>query len=1205
MNVRHKLLLPLTSLIFVLFVVLFFSTAKLLNSDAVKERIHVYISEKTGVGITYRNSEYHLFPFPEIIFNQVNVSIPNKAEGSVASLSVHPDILALIRGKVGIAKVRLETPHFTLKISEDTEKPSLQQIEEKIHSVIDYIVSTTPELSVDIHNGKLDFKSEDKIAFSFDLIQSRISASRRAVGIELKSRSNMWDDFSISSSIKADDLKSEGTIRLTHLHPDILMAGLLKVTAGALSVANADMLVKFETLGLRMVKASMESSLSGLKAVRRGKSLKIGDAVIKGNLEIEPDAVSIVIKQAKLSQPALNLSGQYIFNRRSETITVTLDGESIFVASVRQPALTLLGDIPLVRTIFTIVQGGEVPIIRLHTTGKSLNELGRTENIQIAGRMRAGTIYIEAKDLWLQNVAGEVLISHGVLDGNNVEASLGGTRCSEGEIIIGLEGENAPLHIDTRVKIDAGQLPSLLKDKNLLKNEAVLHEMDRIHDLQGGAKGRLILGDRLDSIHVKIAIEDVNIMARYDPLPFTLALEGGQFYFDEKTVGLINLRGSIGGSSFSGLSARLVLSEPYDLEITGGQLSIIADEIYPWITSFPGILPALKDVRSVKGVLFVSSMDLLGPLYQSKEWKFHVTGETKKLGIDAVFIQGKLEEMSGMFALTNEELSLKDMHMKIIDSLITVTGSVREFPSDIKSVGLSLKGMIGPEVTQWVGSLLKLPPEIKIRAPFSVKDAVIFIEKDRKTAFTGSLLFGQGTLLSLNVTKTPDETTIRDLTVTDQGNEFHANILLTEKILDVSFRGRLFSQTLKSIFADSIYSNASLQGDFKTHIVIEHPRQSNAEGRLEGEYIPVPWNSDMPLVVGHVALEAKEQGVFIDASEFTVGGMTFTAKGTLSSLPDWFAVDLDITSNGIDSEMLGKILRNRGRESKVQKARLLKDIPIRGTLKLQSDFFRYGHFIWEPFYANGSFDGKTLLITVNKASLCGVSTVGTIGIKDQGLKIDVALSAKELAFQPTVLCFTETSDNLTGTFQMEARLKSEGNISEIVDKLEGTFTILAKDGKILKSKALDKTFDLLNKSKNFKEQFPHLDREIISYNKLKISGFIKKHKIQLDEGMLDSSVIGIVVSGYLDINSDYLDLNAFVSPLKTVSWVVRRIPILGYVLGDHLISIPVKISGNVKDPQITFLSPSAIGSEAAGIIERFFKLPIMLVTPIFPAENEK
>lgn len=1198
------LLAGLVGLIVVLSVVLYFSAAKLINSESVKEKIQVYILEKTNASIRYGNAEFHLFPFPEFMLHQVKLSIPGKAEGSVSSLIVYPDFLSLMRGKTGIAKVGVEAPHFTVRISEDTKKPSLEEIEKKVRTVVHYLVSKTPGLQIVIRDGKLDLTKEDRIAFTFDRIQSQLNTSQKTVDVELTGRSNLWDAISVSSSIEENGLKSKGTIRLTHLHPDILIARLSKERAGQIGVSDLDLTVKFDTSGLRVVHASMESSASGLAVSRGKKQVTMGDTIIRGDVEIEPEIVSVRIKEAKVSRPDLNVSGEYTLNRKSGSITVDLESESIAVQPVRNTALAVGDDIPLIKTIFTYIQGGQIPALHLHSSGKSLTELGRTKNIRIDGKMRAGIIHIVAKNLTFQDVTGSVVISEGILEADQVGGSLGNHRCSGGNLRIGLKGKDAPFHLDTRVKADLEQLPPLLKDKHLLKSEAVLNEMDRLHDLRGSAEGRLILGDRLDSIHVKVAVDDMNIMTRYEPLPFPLAVTGGNFFFDEKTLKLADSEGSIGESSFTGLTARLSLTDPSDLEITSGQLSISADEIYPWITSFEKIQPVLRDVRSVNGTLSVSSINLRGPLHQPKEWKFQVSGEAKKLVLDAAFLPAKAEDMNGTFAVTQNELSLKNLRSKISDSLITVSGSVREFPSDIRSIDLSLQGKIGAELAAWISALIKLPPEMKVRTPFSIADGLLALEKEKKTAFSGRLLFGQGTEVSLNVTKTPDSTMIRDLTVKDRGNDLNADIAFTRETIDASFKGTLASQTLHSIFAENIFSAPSLEGDFRTHIVVVQPRQSTADGRLKGENIPVPWDHDMPLVVRHIALEAKEQGVEIDRAELTVGDMTLTARGRVSSLPKWFAVDMDISSNGIEWNTFEKMLRDREHKSHGEEPGVLNDFPVRGTLKLRSDFFQYRQFRWEPFHADVSFDGKTALIETKKAALCEVSTTGSVAITDEVIKLDIALSAKNLAFRPTILCLTDKNADFTGTFEMDARLKGEGKMSEIADRLDGAFTLSAKDGKILRSKQLDKTLDRLNESENFKGQFPDIDREIISYTALKIRGGIREQRIQIEEGTLDSSAVGIIARGYLDLGNETVNINAFVSPLKAVHKVVRNVPILGHVMGNNLVSIPVKISGNIKDPQMTFLSPSAIASETLGIVERIFKLPVTLVAPIFPEQQK-
>ena len=1204
-NKTFLLIAGLPALILIFAVALYFSASMLLDSSFVKGKLQTYILEKTGDSVAYRDSELHLFPLPEITFHQVKISIPGKAQGSVESLRIYPGLGSLLKGRVTISQLSLEAPNFTVTITEDREKTSLEQIEEKIRSTVHYVVSKTPGLLIVIQDGKLDLTEEDRTAFSFDLVQSRLSASENTVDIELTGRSDLWDNLSISSSIKADDLKSKGTIRFTHLRPDILITRLFKETGGQQGVTDADLSVDFEALGLREVKTSIESSVPELAISRGKRRVSLGETKIKGDIDIGPGAMSVLIKEAKISSPDLNLSGQYTLDRNSGIMTFALESKEIAVQPVRESALALGGDIPLIETIFDILQGGEIPALHVHTSGKSLTDLGRMENIRISGNMRGGTIHVADPDLTFQDVTGDVLISQGVLEGSNVTGSLDNHRSSGGALRIGLTGKKGPFHIDMRVKADVGQLPSLLKDKHLVKNEAVLREIDRLRDLRGSAEGRLILGERLDAVHVKIDVDDMDIETLYEPLPFPLVITGGKFFFDEKMVEIAGMAGSLGSSSFSRLKARLNLTDPYDLEMTDGQLSISADEIYPWIASFEEIRPVLEDVRSVTGAVSVSSLNLRGPLYQPKEWDFNVTGGLKDFAVDTTLLPGKAEGMNGTFGMTHNELDLKNIRFNILDSLVTLSGVIGEYPSDTRSMDISLKGEIGQKIASWIAELVHLPSVLQMRTPFSVTDAAISLDKDGNKTFTGRLVFGQGTQLSLSMTKTPDTLSVREVTMKDGTSDLAASIVLNKETVDAAFKGKVTSQTLSAIFTDKRLSDASLEGDFRTHIVIKQPRQSHAEGRLKGENIPIPGDRDIPLIVRHIELEAREQGVVIERSELSAGEMTFRAKGKVTNSPAWFAVDIDLSSNGIVWETFENMLRSRGSEDHKGDAGSFKDFPVRGDIRLRSDFFQYEQFRLEPFDADISFDGETVVITAKKAALCNVSTTGSVSIKEEGLKIDIALSAKDLAFEPTLLCLTDKQTVYTGIFQMEAHLKGEGKIGEIADRLDGTFTLSSKDGKILKSKSLDTTLDLLNESDNFRGQFPDLEREMISYTALKVSGSIREHRIQIEQGALDTSIMGIIARGHIDLYNKTFDINALLAPMKMVSRIIKKTPVVGYILGGNLTAIPVRISGDIKNPQVTFLSPSAVGSEFLGIVERTIKLPVHLVTPIFPARKKE
>lgn len=919
METRNKILFLLTGFlgtVVLFFILLYFSVPKLINSEVVKKKVNAYFLQKTGGSIAFKKSEIHLFPLPHIDFQQVSISVPNKANGLIQSLGVYPEVWSLIRGNVQFSKLSIESPYFIVALSEDKGKTSLEVIEEKIRSFVHDLTSLAPDLIMTAQKGKLDLTKADRVAFSFDTIQSRITASGKSLNLSLTCASNLWDNLSFNTSLHAEDLKSSGTVQISNLQSHNLFTQLVPKMAGHIGDSDADLSVKFQALGLRQIRAEVQSSVPALVLARGNHRVMIKDMNLKGAIEIEPKSVSVRLSEFSSAHPDFKLSGKYTLDRTSGIMELDLEGKSIDVQSTRSSAFSLGGDIPVIRNIFNIVQGGRIPVLHFHAGRKSPDDLRRLESMRISGKMQKGDIYIQAKDLRFKNVTGDVVISKGILEGKNIKASLENHQGSEGKITIGLKGKDAPFHLDMWVKADVAELPSLLRQKNLIKNTAVLREMDRLSDTRGSAQGRLILGDRLDSLHVVTDISQMNIVTRYEPLPFPLMITGGKVFFDEKSIKIARVEGNLGNSSFTNLTANLDLNDKADFEITDGQMSVNTDEIYPWITSFEKIKPVLKDVPSMSGIIAVSSLNMKGPLKQPKDLLFTVHGETNKFTIAAALLPGKAEETSGKFRITRDELSLENIRTRISDSVLNVSGTFSQFPADINTIGLSVRGEIGPKVTAWISGLIKFPPDFAVRSPFSISSSSLLWEKYARTTFDAKLILGREAEVSLKLTKTPNELSVREMSIRDRDADIAANIMLTKKTIDIAFKGMLTSDTFNTIFAQNMFSGSSLQGDFRTHILLNDPRQSAFEGIIAGKNIPIPWKYDIPVVVQNIALEARGKNVSVDSAQILIGGEQFIGKGTIETSPASFSVDMDISSDGFDWETVEKKL---SRELKMQK----------------------------------------------------------------------------------------------------------------------------------------------------------------------------------------------------------------------------------------------------------------------------------------------
>ena len=78
----------------------------------------------------------------------------------------------------------------------------------------------------------------------------------------------------------------------------------------------------------------------------------------------------------------------------------------------------------------------------------------------------------------------------------------------------------------------------------------------------------------------------------------------------------------------------------------------------------------------------------------------------------------------------------------------------------------------------------------------------------------------------------------------------------------------------------------------------------------------------------------------------------------------------------------------------------------------------------------------------------------------------------------------------------------------------------------------------------------------------------------------------LVGQGEIDIPNNKVNLTVLVAPFKTVDYLVSKIPLVGYVLKGTLISIPLRITGKLDDPNIITLSPTAVGKGVLGIMTR-------------------
>jgi hypothetical protein len=237
-------------------------------------------------------------------------------------------------------------------------------------------------------------------------------------------------------------------------------------------------------------------------------------------------------------------------------------------------------------------------------------------------------------------------------------------------------------------------------------------------------------------------------------------------------------------------------------------------------------------------------------------------------------------------------------------------------------------------------------------------------------------------------------------------------------------------------------------------------------------------------------------------------------------------------------------------------------------------------------------------IQVTEANLCAIPTPATIIPSSKGQLLFTKLDARNLDLDPTLACLWDRKGAITGVFDLKGEIMAMLTRQNLTDSLEGRLDFVAHSGRVYHSIVLAKIFDLLNVTEIYRGQLPDLAHDGCAYDSIKAGTTLKNGKLLLEDAVFDGLCAKMVASGEIDLKTRKLDITLLVSPLKTVDSLVRNIPLVGTILGGSLVSIPVRVSGDLSSPTVIPLSPSAVGEGLASYMKRAFQLPFKLMQPL-------
>ena len=1141
----------------------------LIGSESVKAEILDAASRGAGGPVTFERLEFVLFPRPGVVARRPAVTIPGKVAGSMESLTVYPELLPLLAGTIRVARIEAQSPSFNVplppRIREAGEsRMSLAEIETTIASFLGDAASRLPGLVIAIRGGRLELSEGGRTAFSFRDADGRVAFRREDVTVRVACRSDFFDRLSASGRLDPQRFSGGGRIDVAHFRPRTLAGYLFPKRALPDADPAADLAIVFRTGGIGVLEANVAGSTTS----------------------------------------KLGLTGRVLLDRVAPRVALEAAVRDADIASLRETVLALAGDAPAAREICDIARSGRIQSASFRSRGNVPEDLGHVENIVASARLADGNVVVPGVALNIESVRGDISLDKGILEGRGLSGRVGKSQLRDGRLTLDLSRSRPPFRLETWARADLAELPPLLA--RLIGTDAARDAISRIEESRGTAEGRLVLSRTAVSITTRVDVSEMRLFARHRGIPFPVAIFRGRFWYDPTAVAVAELAGTAGKSTVTGLTARLALGGNPEIDITSGNFALSLGEVFPWLATLGEARGRLAHLTSLDGILDLSVARLSGPLSDPGSWRFQVSGEAKDVAVATSRVPGLVRVARGRFGADAESISFTGLETRLLDASFRISGALRGYRGGIREAGLSVEGTVGPDANGWLSDIFRLPRSLRVRSPVAISGGALSLRNGAVASASGRFAFGQGATVSLDLRKTPDGLAIDNLAVRDADSNARIALRLGPKAVSVAFSGTLTHNTVNAVMLNGPVRRGVLRGDIRADVPLDRPLGATARGTLAGHDLVVPLRRGGPLAIDSIVLEAQGDVLTVKPSDATWMDQRLTVAGDVRAAAEGLRLDLDLRADRIAGDRIRQSLSAGAAEAGAAKeAPRAWRLPVTGTVRVEANAFTYGPYTWTPVRAAVSLSPESVGVALLDGLLCDMATPGVLTFTPRDLSVDLRIAAADREIAPVLACLTGKKYGATGRFTFRAHVSGRGAPGTIVRSLGGDFVFEAGKGRIHRLNLLSKVLAVVNVTELFRGKFPDLGANGFAYNTIRIGGTFENGKIVLKDGAsLDGASMGIVAHGNVDIIDGNVEMVALVAPFRTVDAVIRRIPVLRYILGGSLVSIPVGIQGNFDDPKVSVLPASEIGAEILGIIERTLKLPVKIISPIFRGERK-
>ncbi len=1228
MSIRAKILTVLFLSCSALVLLIFF-TPKMLRFEVVQSEVVFQLSRELDSQVTISDLYWHWLPVPHVSVRKATID-NDQVHIDLPAARLFPNWLSLLKKEITLGKIVFIQPEIQIK----SWKPYTEGSN---------ALAALSETLIVIQNGSLRFTTENLPGNvkPHSLNFSDINATTRILPDKIEVNVNCRSPFTKSVALKGHFDVSEGSYLFSidckglKLHESVtsLVEGRIVPVE-----SEANLQGSIEGKGLQNIKASLFGELPCFTVQPQDRKLLITCGYADIAFSKSGNDYLFDIKELEIKEPATHLRGTLERNLSAdgeELWHVDLKANDVNATAVREAAITLWRDNKIVQEVSGIVLGGQVKSASFFFDGPTEN-IKDIRNLTISADVTEASIHVPAAELILTETAGKLLIEKGLLSVENGNAKSNdsiGKNCS---LLLGLTKEDHTFKLNLDLDAVVADIPPLLQ--RLLNDGPLKNELNNIHSATGRAVGHLSMGDHLHDVSTEVTVSQVVANATYDRLQWPVTINKGKLEILPHRVNWQQLSGAIGPHAILNSTGSIALDEDFTMDIGTLDTTLDGAAFIDEISTYPAIRKKFsQSLTSINGQLAIANFSLQGPATKPSQWKYHFDLRIDDASLSSPLLPSSVLVQNAILRITDKEVTVSECDTFFYEQFIHLNGVFSHTFLDNWRGWLGINGVIRSKLADWVKEQGWLPPLYFPRTPCTLKDLRLTWQEKDQFSLHGKIFAGDGgkdvPSVGISLYSMPQNPLKLSLDISNH-NE-HANLTYDSLDKDPSsyiftWLGNLSSLTSNALLEHTELLAGRLEGNFKIRSPLL-PGQALFEGDLEGSGIRWYWEFDSAYTdIDYLQLRGDGELLEIEdlLLSFQDNSEKASIQGLVSSIGNGLELNLSLTSSALSQQTVNDFLTDLGIVDKTAPEQhkdksfydsIKSPLNITGTVDFDLGKYTPNKRIIRVeaslAYALSSVKGRITLLPewkiiteITSAKLCCFNLAGKwFSDPEAGegvftIKNDCPTS---VGFENVLPCLGIKQDVIEGAFTFDADLHGEPGKWN-----SGKLNIQSTQGRILRMTLLSRVLSIVNLSDLLtSSDTPGSSAKGFAYSELDLSGDIVDNELVIDKAVIKGEGLNLFGSGKINLTTYETDCTIMIAPFKDIDTIISNVPLVGRAVGGEnatLIAIPVGVKGDLRDPKVTVLAPSAVGEGILNLVKKTLLIPFNIISPILPkGEKDK